>query len=396
MTRLILYSGKGGVGKTTVSAATAVAAARRGNRTLVLSVDLAHSLSDSFDLDRGLFEQNRGLPVPVMEGLDVQEIDVQEELDRHWTDIYRYMAMLMSTTGLKDVVAEEVAVLPGTEDVMALMYINQYISEGTYDTIVVDLPPTSDSLRFVNMTSTLEWYMLKRYGIDRMLVKVARPIANRLSEYALPDDGYFDAMKRIFTRVEGVDKLLVDPTKTTVRLVTQPEKMVIRETQRAYMYFCLYGVTTDQIIVNRMLPESDDPYIAHWVETQQAYADEVRKYFAPVPVSMLPLFPEEVVGLERLGKVADVLFGEEDPNTFHISSPPYDFAKNGDGYQFNFDLPFVEKEKVDVHRQGEDLIIRIGSFKRHVPLPRAVTRLDVADARLVGHRLTVSFTKEDV
>jgi len=378
-----------------VAAATALASAQRGHRTLVISVDLAHSLFDSFDLDRTLFDRNQGLPVPVQTNLDVQEIDVQEEISRHWGDVFRFIAVLFTSTGLSNAVAEEVAVLPGTEDVIALMYLNQYATEGKYDTIIVDCPPTGESLRFVNMTSTIEWYMMKRFNVDRALVRMARPLlGKRAKEYGMPDDNYFDSMKDIFQRIGGVDRLLLDPTVTTVRLVTNPEKMVIRETQRAYMYFNMYGMTTDQVIVNRLLPASEDAYYSHWVKTQTAYVQEIRDYFDAVSVRTVPLFPEEVLGVRGLRRMAKALYEEDDPNTFFVSEPPYRIVSEGGQYSLIFNLPFLEKGEVDIFRNREDLVIRVGTFKRHVPLSRAIINKEVVSAKLDGHELVVRFAKD--
>jgi arsenite-transporting ATPase len=390
MSRIILVSGKGGVGKTTVAAATALASARKGKRTLVFSLDLAHSLSDSFDLDRGLFDQNKGLPHRVADNLDVQEIDIQEEIERHWGEIYRYTAMLFTSAGVSDIVAEEVAIVPGMDDVISLMYINQYLKEGTYDSIVVDCPPTSESLRFVGINATLDWYIKKRFKLDRSLLKVARPIATRLTDMPIPEDSYFESLKLLFDRLDGIDRILVDPTITTVRLVTNAEKMVIRETQRAYMYFNLYGVTTDQVIVNRLMP-AQKGYFSRWAETQKGYAEEIDEFFQPVPTAKLPMFEHEIIGLDRLEQIAQALYGEEDPNRFYLEAPPYEFSKKDGVYQLRLRLPFVGKGDVDVSRFGEDVVVRIGSFKRHIPLPRSVARLVTAGASLDQEQLVITF-----
>ena len=235
MPRIILVSGKGGVGKTTVAAATGLAAAKQGYRTLVISFDIAHSLSDAFDLERGLFDQNQGLPLRVTENLDLQEVDVQEDVERHWGDVYRYLATIFTNTGLSGVAAEELAIIPGMEDVVTLLYLNQYVTENTYDALIVDCAPTGESLRFVSMPTTLEWYMRKVFGIERNVMRAARPIAKMLTDVPLPDESYFAALQRLFKRLEGIEKILLDPEMTTVRLVTNPEKMVVRETQRAYI-----------------------------------------------------------------------------------------------------------------------------------------------------------------
>lgn len=393
MPRIILHSGKGGVGKTTTSAATALACAKYGHRTIVLSFDLAHSLSDSFDIDRDLFDQNKGLPFNVAPNLDIQEIDVQEELERHWGDVYKYFAMLLTSSGVKDVVAEEVAVMPGMEDVICLLYLNQYVKEGKYDVVVVDCPPTSESIRFVSMTSTIEWYMGKRFGMDRNLLKLARPLA-KLADYgALPEDSYFEAIKNLFHRIEGVETILINPEITTVRLVTNAEKMVVRETQRAFMYFSMYGLTTDGVVVNRLLPQGDD-YFKQWVATQTKHLGEIEEYFQPVPVTKVPLFRDQVVGLKRLEEVGEVLFGKKDPAEIRIKGSTFQFEKKGAKYLLKLPMPFVNKESIDLSRQHDDLFIRIGSFKRHVPLPRAVARLSTEGAVMKNGELHVTFAKE--
>lgn len=391
MPRIILMSGKGGVGKTTVSAATGLAAAQKGHRTIVVSFDLAHSLFDCFDLPRGLFDHNGGDPVRAAENLDVQEIDVQVEIEKHWGDIYRYLAMLMTSSGLTDVIADEVAVIPGMEDVIALMYVNKYVSEGKYDVIVLDCPPTSESLRFVSITSTIEWYVRRRFKVDRNIVRFAGPIAKRFTDYKLPDDRYFEAMMKLFERITGVDKLLLDVNTTSVRLVTQAEKMVIRETQRAFMYFNMYGVAIDRIIINRLLPETPDGYYSRWVKAQTAYAQDIREYFDPVPTVSLPLFDDEVIGVGKLQIVSNALFGDEDPAQFYHKGAPYSFAKENDGYLLSIKLPFVEKCELDIRKNQEDLIIRIGTFKRHVPLPRSLLGKEVTNARMNDGVLQVRF-----
>lgn len=390
MERVILVSGKGGVGKTTVAAATAIAAARKGHRTIVLSFDLAHSLADSFNLDQGLFSLNGGLPVTIEKNLDLQELDVQEEIQRHWGEVYHYMAALFTSAGLTDLVAEEVAIMPGMEDLVALMSVNQYYKDKTYDVIVVDCPPTSESLRFVNLMTTIEWYVRKRFKLDRTLVKLARPFANALTEYQLPDDGYFSSLKGIFERLGGIDELLRNPEVTTVRLVTNAEKMVVRETQRAYTYFCMYGMTTDAIIVNRLIPSAEG-YFSRWAETHAAYAAEIAEFFAPIPVLRVPLFADEVVGVDRLSQVSETLFADRDAAARFIDRPPYCFDKVEDRYRLSMSLPFADKRDVDLTRMDHDLIVRIGAFKRHVTLPRSLVQYKQVQAKMEGSRLNIEF-----
>ncbi|MFE8605410.1 ArsA family ATPase [Archangium violaceum] len=392
MTRVVLVSGKGGVGKTTVSAASAVAAAKQGYRTLVMSFDIAHSLSDSFNLDRKLFDFNEGLPHQVAPNLDVQEIDIQHELRRQWSEVYDYMSVMLSATGVTDMVAEEAAILPGTEDVISLIYLNKYVKEGRYDFIVVDCPPTGESLRFVNITSTLQWYIRRRFNVDRTLVKFAKPLASKFTNYDLPEDTYFQALERLFGQIQGIETLLTDANHTTVRLVSSAEKMVMRETQRAYLYFNMYGMTVDQVVVNRILPSI--PHLEQWNQAQSAYVEQIQDYFSPLPVARLPLFEQEVVGLDRLGGLADKLFKDSDPTERYVNAPPYQFSKKKAGrYCLSIHMPGAGRDEIVLDRQGDDLIVRVGSFRRHIMLPRSVVPLQAVDAVLEKGTLKIDFDR---
>ncbi len=394
MARIILISGKGGVGKTTVAAATGLAAAKCGHRTLVLSFDLAHSLSDSFDLDESLFMRHQGLPVEIADRLAVQEIDIQEEMERHWSEVYRYSAALMMGGGLDEVVAEEVAIMPGMEDIVALLRLNQAVAEQQYDVIVLDCPPTSEALRFLSFSSTVDWYARKRLKSDRQLLKLARPLTKVLSESTqelIPTEAYFDAVQGLFNNLEGIDQLLRDPTTTSVRLVTNAEKMVVRETQRAFMYFCMYGMTTDAVIINRLLPVNDG-YFAQRAQAQADYAANIRDYFDPVPVSAMPFFAEEVVGLAPLEVFAQQLYDGRDAAAFFMEMPSYGFSKEGDQqYRLEIRLPFVPKDQIDLSRNGEDMVIRIGTFKRNILLPRAIVPLRTKSTAMNDDTLLVRF-----
>jgi arsenite-transporting ATPase len=292
--RIIIFSGKGGVGKTTVAAATALKCANQGLKTIVISIDIAHSLSDAFQLNTNLHDHNRGLPRPINENLWVQEVDIQEELDVHWGEVSKYMAALLGSSGMTGVLAEELAIIPGMEDVVSLLYINKYYRERQYDVIVIDCPPTGESLRFVGMPSTLEWYMKKLFRLERNLLKVARPIAKKITDIPLPEDKYFAALQDLFLNLEGIDEVLLDRNVTSIRLVANAERMVVRETQRAFMYFCLYGLVVDAIIVNRLFPTSlQDPYFTDWLSTQQRSLDQIRSIFDPIPVRTVNILKPE-------------------------------------------------------------------------------------------------------
>src|SRR3954464_15012334 len=311
--RILLFSGKGGVGKTSLAAATGLQLSRLGYRTLVMSVDPAHSLADAFDLETSLFHGKTGDPYPIDQKLAIQEINIQKEIKRYWREISAYVTSVLRTTGINDVEAEELAILPGMEELSALMHVNQFRREGRYDVIVLDCAPTAESMRFVSMPTTLEWYMKHIFPFQRGLLKAVRPIANRVSPVELPTDSYFANIQDLFGRLDGIGELLENPKITSVRLVTNPERMVLRETQRAFVYFSLHGLTVDGIIVNRVLPEEvTDIYFQEWRASQAKVLAEIEAYFAPVQVKRVPLFTHEMLGRERLQELARSLYGDKD------------------------------------------------------------------------------------
>src|SRR6202453_2188684 len=283
--RILLFSGKGGVGKTSIAAATGLQLSRLGYRTLVMSVDPAHSLADAFDLETSLFQERTNDPLPIDEGLSIQEVNIQKEIKRHWREISTYVISVLRTTGVSDVEAEELAILPGMEELSAMMYINQYRRENRYDVIVLDAAPTAESLRFISMPTTLDWYMKHIFPFQRNLLKAVRPIANRVAPFELPTDSYFVNIRSLFEKLEGVDDIMEDPKVTSVRLVTNPEKMVLRETQRAFVYFSLHGLTVDTVIVNRLLPVNvTEGWFKEWHTSQEKDLTEIEEDYAPVPV----------------------------------------------------------------------------------------------------------------
>lgn len=390
--RILLYTGKGGVGKTTVAAATGMLLASRGLKTLVMSVDAAHSLFDAFDLDLKLTDMNRGNPLPVTPNLWIQEVDVTEEIQRHWPDISGYVTALLAVTGVEEVLAEELAIFPGMEEVSALLYVNRYAREKAFDVLILDCAPTGESLRFISIPPTLDWYMKKLYRLQRSILKVARPVAQTVTNLPLPTDRTFENIEALAGKLEGVDALLKDPRTTTVRLVTNPEKIVFRETQRAFMYFGLYGFTVDAVIINRILPEDVyDPFFDQWRKTQEKFLEEAKRYFDPVPIWTLPLQPDQVVGRPGLDELGRLLYGESDPVSSYRSQAPYRFQKRGSAYTLTMDLPFVEKDEIDLAVAGADLIVRIGNFRHHVPLPRTLSGYSPSRARAERGSLTVQF-----
>ena len=390
--RILLFTGKGGVGKTTVAAATGLTLAARGLKTLVMSVDAAHSLADAFDIPGALTDKHGGNPVPVAENLWIQEVDVTEEIGRHWKDVSGYITTLLAVTGVEEVLAEELAIFPGMDELSALLYVNQYAREGAYDVLVLDCAPTGESLRFVSLPPTLDWYMRKLFRVHKKLLKVARPVAQAMMDVPLPPDRYLDNVQSLAAKLEGVDALLKDPQTTTVRLVTNAEKIVLRETQRAFMYFGLYGFTVDTVIVNRVLPPGVvDPFFDRWRKTQAEFLAEAHRYFDPVPVFTLELKEDQVVGEAALADLGRSLYGLTDPAASHRVEAPYRYRKRAGRYLLTLDLPFVSKDEVDLAVASSDLIVRIGNVRHHVPIPRTLSGWVPAGAKVEEGRLTVRF-----
>ena len=392
--RIILFTGKGGVGKTTLAAATGLHLAARGLRTLVMSVDAAHSLADAFDRDVALTDHAHGTAVAVGENLWIQEVDVTEEIGRHWKDISGYITTLLAVTGVEEVLAEELAIFPGMEEVSALLYVNQYAREKAFDVLILDCAPTGESLRFVSLPPTLDWYMKKLFHLERSILKVARPVARKVTDLPLPPDRYFANVETLAQKLEGVDTLLKDPKKTTVRLVTNAEKIVMKETQRAFMYFGLYGFTVDAVIVNRLLPDGvRDPFFVKWRKTQDQFLEEARGYFDPVPVFTLPLRDDQVLGTAALMELGRELWGEKDPAASFRSDPPYRYTKRAGKYILTLNLPFVDKSEVDLAMSSGDLVVRIGNVRHHIPVPRTLVGFSPAGAAMEDGRLTVRFER---
>jgi len=389
--RILLFSGKGGVGKTSLAAATGVKLAQLGYRTLVMSIDPAHSLADSFDLGADLFHIPTSDPLTIDEHLSIFELNIQKEVKRHWQEISAYVTSVLRTTGISGVEAEELAILPGMEELSAMMYINQYRREERYDVVVLDAAPTAESMRFISMPTTLDWYMKHIFPFQRNVLKAVRPIANKVAPFELPTDKYFVNIRDLFEKLEGVDEILEDPGITSVRLVTNPEKMVLRETQRAFVYFSLHGLTVDTVIVNRVLPaEVMDAWFNEWHQSQQEILREIEEYFAPVPVKRVPLFSHEVLGRQRLEDLARVLYSEgEDPAAVTRTEKPYTFGKQDGVYEVRILLPFASKGEVGLFKKGDELVVEIGTFRRHIGLPRSMAALLPARARLESQILTV-------
>jgi len=384
--RVLLYTGKGGVGKTSVSAATALRCAELGYRTLVMSTDPAHSLADSFA------QPIRSEPTPLGKNLWGLEIDPFREIEENWATVKDYLSTLFTSQGLSDIVAEELSILPGMDELFSLLKIRQFYEQGAYDVIVVDCAPTGATLRLLHFPEMIGWYMRRLFHVERKVVGTIRRFTDELFSVPLPGDEVYETVERLYQRVGDMKAVLADPQITSIRLVLNPEKMVLEETRRAFTYLNLFGFVCDAVIANKILPdEVTDQYFAEWKVSQQRYLEEVEASFGDLPIFKVRLYEREVVGIEALRQMAHDLYGDRDPTDHFAESKPMRIVKRGDSYWLELQLPFVEKGEVQLRRKGDELIIRVGTIKRHLVLPHILAKQEPKSAKLEEGTLRVRF-----
>lgn len=385
--RVILYTGKGGVGKTTTAAATAVRAAENGLRVLVVSADPAHSLGDVLDLRLGAEPQR------IAARLDALEIDARIELARHWGSIRDYLVSLFRYQGIEDVVAEELALLPGAEELTTLVCVDEHARSGRYDLIVVDCAPTDSTLRLVTLPDVAHGAIRVLLRVQRAIASVVTPLAAGIVPVPLPDSRVFrDAERLLYRTLRQLRQRLIDPA-TSVRLVVTPEKMVIDEARRAFTDLSLFELSADLVVMNRVLPAEavEEEFFRAWGRLQSERLDEVRRDFAPLEVLTAPLQDDEVVGLERLSAHARALFGDRDPAALFGESSRIRFDRIEGGYRVRIPLPGASSADLDVSVVDDELIVRAGARRRALLLPGRIAASTLAGARLAEGELIVSF-----
>ena len=384
--RIILYTGKGGVGKTSLAAATAVASAASGKSTIVVSTDAAHSLGDSFDLE--LNDE----PVKIRENLWAQEISALFSAEKSWGKVQEYLSALLISQNIKDITAEELIVFPGLEELFSLLEILNHCKEGKYDVVIVDCAPTGETLRLLSFPDVLKWWLEKIFPMEKLLIKIARPLSKPLFGVPLPGDDTMDSIAELFQQLREMHEVLTDQEVTSVRIVVNPEKMVIREAERSFMYLNLYGFNTDAVIVNRLLPSANlGQYFEKWGEVHHTYLRYIKDQFSPVPVFTVPLFMEEVVGFDALEKMGSVCLGENSPEKFFFRGQSQKISRTEDGYVLEMMLPFVEKGDISLSQKGDELTVRVGDYKRNIFLPRKLLGRVAVGAKLDAGVLKIKF-----
>ncbi|MDQ1510698.1 MAG: arsenite/tail-anchored protein-transporting ATPase [Actinomycetota bacterium] len=384
--RILLFTGKGGVGKTTVAAATAARAAASGLRTIVVSTDPAHSLSDAFDVELD------DRPSPVAPGLWGQQLNARLRFEETWDDIRRYMVDVLDWVGADTLEAEELAVVPGLDEVFSLADIKQFATSGDYDLVVVDCAPTAETIRLLSLPDVLGWYMDRVFDAQRRLTRLARPVLSRVSGIPVAGDQVFGAIRRFYDRLDGVRELLTDGAVTSARLVVNPERLVVAEARRTYTYLSLFGYHVDAVIVNRILPtELDHPWLDQWKTAQSAHLDAIADAFGPLPILTAELAERELAGVSDLHAFAGDLYGDLDVAARLSRVEPLRVDAVGDSLVLSVHVPFTDRDDVRLGRTEQELFVSVGPHRRALLLPDSLVRREVGGAHFEGDRLEVEF-----
>ncbi|MGW6501573.1 ArsA family ATPase [Nonomuraea angiospora] len=376
--RVLLFTGKGGVGKTTAAAATATLAARRGLKTLIVSTDTAHSLADALDVEPG----------EIAPGLHLHQVDTQRSLERHWGELQQYARGVLSELGLDEITSEEITVLPGAEEVIALLELREHAREGRWDVIVVDCAPTAETLRLLALPEALDWHVSKLMPVGRRLVRLVSPFVRSVAHVSAPGEEVMSAGERLHRGLMEVRELLTGD-HASVRLVLTPESVVLAEARRTLTSLNLYGYRVDAVIANRVFPSGGaDEWRDRWAAAQSRLLAEAEQSFAPLPIHVIPYLPAEPVGIEALAEVGEAMYGESDPFAAHAVEPPLRM----DADELVLALPGADRGDVDLARKGDELIVTAGPYRRILALPAALARRKITGAALRDGVLRVGFS----
>lgn len=383
--RILLYTGKGGVGKTTLSAATALLASRLGYRTLVISTDPAHSLADSFDMPL------QAEPTEVAPRLWAMEINVLKDIQRYWGDLQTSLSALLVTQGFTDVVADELAVMPGMEEVCSLLHVDEKAESGEYDLIVLDCAPTGETIRLISMPDVIDWYLEHLFQVSLKGAGILQPVIK--TALSIPTQAIGRSLETLFAGVARVHKRLLDPSQSSIRVVMTPEKMVLKEALRSFTYFSLFGYNMDAVFLNRVIHNVEDSEFLRGLQNlQQGYIEQTQTSFAPMPILQLPLMATgEIVGLEHLEAVGKLAFGERNPMDVFFEGQVQEIIKDEDGYLLKRKFPAFEVNRFDLRKKGDELILTIGNVRRSIILPNTLALLEPVGADFKQGELRIRF-----
>lgn len=390
MNRIIIFTGKGGVGKTSVAAAHARKASREGMKTLIVSTDMAHNLSDLFEMQVQKQEtQVDGL-------LYALEIDPYYEMEHNFEDMMRAFSQMVPNKEGGEHILEDMEMFPGFEELFSLLRIQELYHSGKYDLIVVDCAPTGETLSLLKFPELLSWYMEKLFPVGKVAVKVLRPITRRLYQIQLPDTKAMSDIERMYVLLAQLQELLRNREVTSIRLVAMPEKMVVEETKRNYMYLSLYNFPVDGLYINRILPkEADNEFFEEWIQIQAGYIQELMDVFSGMPVYPVKWYDIDLNGLDSLDRVCEEALNVKDLFAVKEGEPNEVYEKTENGYLLKVFLPCVQKEEIEMHENGQDLIIKIGNFKRNIPLPSSLRSYQIQSANMQGKVLAIGFERKD-
>jgi arsenite-transporting ATPase len=384
--RIILYTGKGGVGKTSVAAATAVRCARSGKKTLVVSTDAAHSLGDSLDIPLS------PEPLEIKKNLWAQEIDSAHEVEKGWGKVQEYLTALFTSKTIKNITTEELTVFPGMEELLSLLRILRYYKEKTYKVIIIDCAPTGETLALLSFPEMLRWWMDKLFPFKRKTLKIVRPVIQPILGVPMPHDSVMGEIETIYNQLNEMKEILSNREITSIRIVVNPEKMVIKEAQRSYTYLNIYDFNIDAVIVNRVIPDDvTDTYFSVWKSIQKKYLQSINESFSPLPMFYAPLFEKEIVGIEMLERMGDELYKECDPVAIMFNRRIQQVEKIGEEYLFSIFMPFIEKKEVSLDQKGDELIVKVGNVKRTITMPRTLVNVPITGAKFEEETLKIRF-----
>ncbi|CAN5493757.1 ArsA family ATPase [soil metagenome] len=388
--RIVLFTGKGGVGKTTVASATALRIAATGVKTLVMSTDPAHSLADAFDVELGPES------LEVAPNLWADQIDPQRQLEESWQDIQKHAVKVMNWAGLNEVESEELALIPGLDEVFSLADVKRHHDDGIYDVVVVDCAPTGETLRLLSLPDVISWYMERIFPVERRVMGVLRPVAKKVTSLPLPGEEVYGAVRRFYDRLDGVRTILTDGAVTSVRLVVNPEKMVIAEAKRTFTYLNLFGYRVDALVANRLLPdEITDPYFERWKRLQTDHLATIHEAFAPVPILTARLRETELIGTDLLTDVGREVYGQLDAADVLYEDDPMTITRRGDGYVLALKLPFATHDDLELSTKVDELFVKVGPYRRTIMLPRVLASKSITSAKLVGDRIEIVFDRRE-
>ncbi|MTI46708.1 ArsA family ATPase [Sporosalibacterium faouarense] len=384
--RIILYTGKGGVGKTSVAAATAIKSAKSGKKTLVISADPAHSLGDALDI------QLKSEPIEIMDNMWAQEISSLYEMEKGWKKVQDYLTALFTSKTVKDITTEELTIFPGMEDLLSLLRILDYYKSKTYDVVIVDCAPTGETLKLLSFPEMLRWWMEKLFPIKRKAVKIIKPVAQPLLGIPIPNDSVMGEVENLYRNLDEMRNIFTDKEVTSIRIVVNPEKMVIKEAQRSFTYLNMYDFNVDAVMVNRVISDDiNDGYLDTWKTIHKKYLKTIEESFSPIPIYKAPLFDKEVVGLKMLSKMGDTIFKSENPTSIKYNDRVQKIEKQGEEYIYSIYTPFLKKEDLSLNQKGDEVIIRAGNIKRNITLPRILINLSIKGAKFEEDRLKIRF-----